>query len=248
MDLSTQKVAIVTGASRGIGAAIAKRLSLDGFAVAVNYNKNQEQAEAVVREIHDLGGDAIAVQADVSQSQAVESLFDKAEKTYGGVDVLINNAGVMAPKPTNIADTDDELYDKIFNINTRGTFFTLRQAARRLRNSGHIVNFSTSAIGLAMPGYAIYSGAKIAVEIFTNIMAKELRGRNITVNAIAPGPTATELFYQGKSAELIENFAHKAPLERLGQPNDIASAVAFLVSPEGGWVNGQILRVNGGIV
>ena len=248
MDLSTQKVAIVTGASRGIGAAIAKRLSLEGFAVAVNYNKNREQAEAVVREIHDLGGDAIAVQADVSQSQDVESLFDKAEKTYGGVDVLINNAGVMAPNPTNIADTDDELYDKIFNINTRGTFFTLRQAARRLRNSGHIVNFSTSAIGLAMPGYAIYSGAKIAVEIFTNIMAKELRGRNITVNAIAPGPTATELFYQGKSAELIENFARKAPLERLGQPNDIASAVAFLVSPEGGWVNGQILRVNGGIV
>lgn len=248
MNLSTQKIAIVTGASQGIGAAIAKKLSLDGFAVVVNYAKNREQAEAVVREIHDLGGDAIALKADVSNAKDVESLFDKAEKTYGGVDVLINNAGVMAAKPTNIADTDDELYDKIFNVNTRGTFLTLRQAARRLRNSGNIINFSTSAIGLAMPGYAIYSGAKIAVEIFTNIMAKELRGRNITVNAIAPGPTATELFYQGKSPELIENFAHKAPLERLGQPDDIASAVAFLVSPEGSWVNGQILRVNGGIV
>jgi len=248
MNLPTQKVAIVTGASRGIGAEIAKRLSIEGFAVAVNYNKNREQAVAVVREINDLGGDAIAVQGDVSQSQDVESLFDKTEKTYGAVDVLINNAGVIADKPTDIADTDDELYDKIFNINTRGTFLTLRQAARRLRNSGNIVNFSTSAIGLAMPGYAIYSGAKIAVEIFTNVMAKELRGRNITVNAIAPGPTATELFYQGKSPELIENFAHKAPLERLGQPDDIASAVAFLVSPEGSWVNGQILRVNGGIV
>ena len=212
------------------------------------YAHNREKAEAVVREIHGEGGDAIAVPRDVSKAQDVESLFDWAEKTYGGVDVLINNAGVQTPKPIDIADTDDELYDKIFNINTRGTFLTLRQAARRLRNSGHIVNFSTSAIGLAMPGYAIYSGAKIAVEIFTNIMAKELRGRNITVNAIAPGPTATDLFYQGKSAELIEKFAHKAPLERLGQPDDIASAVAFLVSPEGSWVNGQILRVNGGIV
>ncbi len=248
MDLSTQKIAIVTGASRGIGRAIAKRLSLDGFAVVVNYAHNREKAEAVVREIHGEGGDAIAVQGDVSKAQDVESLFDRAEKTYGGVDVLINNAGIQTPKPINIADTDDELYDKIFNINTRGTFLTLRQAARRLREGGHIVNFSTSAIGLAMPGYAIYSGAKIAVEIFTNIMAKELRGRNITVNAIAPGPTATDLFYQGKSAELIEKFAHKAPLERLGQPDDLASAVAFLVSPEGSWVNGQILRVNGGIV
>ncbi|MBE9101820.1 SDR family oxidoreductase [Vacuolonema iberomarrocanum] len=248
MNLSTQKIAIVTGASRGIGEAIAKRLSLDGFAVVVNYFHNREQAEAVVQEIRGKGGEAIAVPGDVSKAQDVELLFDRAEKTYGGVDVLINNAGVVAPKPTDIADTDDELYDKIFNVNTRGTFLTLRQAAQRLRNSGHIVNLSTSAIGLAMPGYAIYSGAKIAVEIFTNIMAKELRGRNITVNAIAPGPTATDLFYQGKSAELIEKFAHKAPLERLGEPDDIASTVAFLVSPEGGWVNGQILRVNGGIV
>lgn len=248
MDLSSQKIAIVTGASRGIGRAIAKRLSLDGFAVVVNYAHNREKAEAVVREIHGEGGDAIAVQGDVSKAQDVESLFDWAEKTYGGVDVLINNAGIQTPKPINIADTDDELYNKIFNINTRGTFLMLRQAALRLRNSGHIVNFSTSAIGLAMPGYAIYSGAKIAVEIFTNIMAKELRGRNITVNAIAPGPTATDLFYQGKSEELIEKFARQAPLERLGQPDDIASAVAFLVSPEGSWVNGQILRVNGGIV
>ena len=248
MDLSTKKVAIVTGASRGIGAAIAKRLSLDGFVVVVNYVGNQEKAETVVKEIHAEGGDAIALQGDVSNSQDVESLFDSAEKKYGGVDVLINNAGIQTPKPINIADTDDELYDKIFNINTRGTFLTLRQAARRLRNGGRIVNFSTSAVGLAMPGYAIYAGAKMAVEIFTNIIAKELRGRNITVNAIAPGPTATDLFYQGKSEELIENFAKKSPLESLGQPDDIAGTVAFLVSPEGSWVNGQILRVNGGIV
>lgn len=248
MDLSTKRVAIVTGASRGIGAAIAKRLSSDGFAVVVNYVGNREKAEEVVQEIHAEGGNAIAIPGDVSNPQDVESLFDWAEKNYGGVDILVNNAGIQTPKPINIADTDDELYDKIFNVNTRGTFFTLRQAARRLRNGGRIINFSTSAIGLAMPGYAVYAGAKMAVEIFTNIMAKELRGRNITVNAIAPGPTATDLFYQGKSEELIDNFAKKAPLERLGQPDDIANTVAFLVSPGGSWVNGQILRVNGGIV
>ncbi|KYC41164.1 hypothetical protein WA1_03485 [Scytonema hofmannii PCC 7110] len=140
------------------------------------------------------------------------------------------------------------MYDQIFNTNTRGTFFLLRQAAKRLREGGHIVNFLTSAVGLAMPGYAVYAGSKAAVKIFTNIMAKELRGRNITVNAVAPGPTATDLFYQGKSEELIQKFAQQAPLERLGQPEDIANAVAFLVSPAESWINGQIIRVNGGIV
>lgn len=244
----SKKVAIVTGSSRGIGAAIAQRLALDGFAVIVNYAGNRQKAEEVINAIHAEGGDAIAVQGDVANAKDIESLFDQAEKAYGGVDVLVNNAGIQTPKAINIAETDDELYDRIFNINTRGTFFALRQAARRLREGGHIVNFSTSAIGLAMPGYAVYAGSKIAVEMFTNIMAKELRGRNITVNAIAPGPTATDLFYQGKSEELVEKFAKQAPLERLGQPDDIASTVAFLVSPEGSWVNGQTLRVNGGIV
>ncbi|PSB59362.1 SDR family oxidoreductase [Chamaesiphon polymorphus] len=243
-----RKVAIVTGASRGIGAAIAKRLAVDEFAVVVNYANNREKAEEVIHDIQAEGGEAIALQGDVSNAKDVESLFEKTEAIYGGVDVLVNNAGILTPQATHIADMDVELYDKIFNVNTRGTFLTLRQAARRLRVGGQIVNFSTSAVGLAMPGYAIYSGSKLAVEIFTNILAKELRGRNITVNAIAPGPTATELFYQGKSEELVEKFANQAPLERLGQPDDIASAVAFLVSPEGSWVNGQTLRVNGGIV
>lgn len=248
MNEQTKKVAIVTGSSRGIGAAIAKRLALDGFAIVVNYAGSRDKAEEVVNEIQSEGGDAIAVQGDVSNPKDVESLFDAAEHEYGGVDILVNNAGIQTPKAINIGDTDDELYDKVFNINTRGTFLLLRQAARRLRNDGHIVNFSTSAVGLAMPGYAVYAGSKAAVEIFTNIMAKELRGRNITVNAIAPGPTATDLFYQGKSEDLIEKFAKQAPLERLGQPDDIATVVAFLVSPEGSWVNGQTLRVNGGIV
>lgn len=248
MNEFTKKVAIVTGSSRGIGAAIAKRLALDGFAVVVNYAGNRDKAEEVVNEIQTEGGDGIVVQGDVANAKDVESLFELTEKTYGGVDVLVNNAGIQTPKAINIADTEDELYDKIFNINTRGTFFALRQAARHLRDGGHIINFSSSAVGLAIPGYAVYAGSKLAVEMFSNIMAKELRGRNITVNAVAPGPTATDLFYQGKSEELIEKFTKQAPLERLGQPDDIASVVAFLVSPEGAWVNGQILRVNGGIV
>ena len=243
-----KRTAIITGASRGIGAAIAKKLAADGFAVVVNYAGNKQKAEEVISEIKAAGGEAIAVQGDIANASDVQSLFDAAEKEFGGVDVLVNNAGVQTPTAINIADTDDDLYNKIFNINTRGTFLMLRQAANRLRDGGHIVNFSSSAVGLAMPGYAVYAGSKIAVEIFTNIMAKELRGRNITVNAIAPGPTATDLFYQGKSAELIQKFTQQAPLERLGQPEDIAHAVAFLVSPAGSWINGQTIRANGGIV
>ncbi|GAA6618524.1 SDR family oxidoreductase [Scytonema sp. NUACC26] len=248
MTERAKAVAIVTGASRGIGAKIAKKLASNGFAVVVNYAGNKQKADEVVNAIKATGGEAISVQGDVSNSKDVAYLFDIAEQEFGGVDVLVNNAGIQTPTAMNIADTDDDLYDRIFNTNTRGTFFLLRQAAKRLREGGHIVNFSTSAVGLAMPGYAVYAGSKAAVEIFTNIMAKELRGRNITVNAVAPGPTATDLFYQGKSEELIQKFAQQAPLERLGQPEDIANAVAFLVSPAGSWINGQIIRVNGGIV
>jgi 3-oxoacyl-[acyl-carrier protein] reductase len=248
MTAQAKRVAIVTGASRGIGSEIAKKLASNGFAVVVNYAGNKQKADEVVNVIKAIGGEGISVQGDVSNSKDVAYLFDIAEQEFGGIDVLVNNAGIQTPTAINIADTDDELYDRIFNTNTRGTFFLLRQAAKRLREGGHIVNFSTSAVGLAMPGYAVYAGSKAAVEIFTNIMAKELRGRNITVNAVAPGPTATDLFYQGKSEELIQKFAQQSPLERLGQPEDIANAVAFLVSPAGSWVNGQIIRVNGGIV
>jgi 3-oxoacyl-[acyl-carrier protein] reductase len=248
MTDQSKKVAIITGASRGIGAEIAKKLAFDGFAVVVNYAGNQQKADEVVNVIKATGGEAIAVQGDVSNSKDVAHLFDAAEQEFGGVDVLVNNAGIQTPTAINLADTEDELYDRVFNTNTRGTFLLLRQAAKRLRDGGHIVNFSTSVVGLALPGYAVYAGSKAAIEVFTNILAKELRGRNITVNAVAPGPTATDLFYQGKSEELIQKFAQQSPLERLGQPEDIANAVAFLVSPAGGWVNGQTIRVNGGIV
>lgn len=247
---SSPRAAIVTGASRGIGREIALRLAGDGFHVVINYAGNAQKADEVVEQIQSAqgAGRAVAVQADVADPGQVERLFDEAERAFGGVDVLVNNAGINTPSAIPVGETDDELYDRVFGINTRGTFLTLRQAARRLRDGGRIVNFSTSAVGLALPGYAVYAGSKAAVETMTNIMAKELRGRNITVNCVAPGPTGTDLFFQGKSEELVQKFSQQSPLERLGTPQDIANAVAFLVGPEGGWVNGQTLRVNGGIV
>lgn len=242
------RVAIVTGASRGIGAAIARRLARDGIRVVVNYASRLEEAEQVVREITASGGQACAVLADISDPVAVEVLFDQTELAYGGVDILVNNAGVIQPGRVNLVDTDDALYQRIFAINTQGTFNTLRLAARRLNAGGRVINFSSSVVGLALPGYAAYAASKAAVESLTVIFAKELRGRGICVNAIAPGPTATDLFLHGKSPELVEQMARQAPLERLGVPEDIAAVVAFLVSDAGAWVNGQTLRVNGGIV
>jgi 3-oxoacyl-[acyl-carrier protein] reductase len=243
-----QSVAIVTGASRGIGAAIARRLSRDGFAVVVNYAGRAAEAEAVVAAIAASGGKALAVQADVADPIAVKAMFDQAVAAFGGVDVLVNNAGIMPSSLPQLADTDDQTFDRLFAVNVKGTFNTLREAGQRLRHGGRIVNFSSSVIGLAMPGYAIYAATKSAVETFTNIMARELRGRNITVNAVAPGPTATALFLDGKSAELVERLSKMNPLERLGTPEDIANAVSFLVSENGGWINGQTLRANGGLV
>jgi 3-oxoacyl-[acyl-carrier protein] reductase len=248
MDTNTSKVAIVTGASRGIGRAIALRLAQDNIAVVVNYAHRASDADEVVQAIEAAGGRAIALQGDVANASDCARLFDATEAEYGGVDIVINNAGVIQPGTTMLADTDDALYERIFAINTRGTFNMLRLAATRMRANGRIVNFSSSVIGLALPGYAIYAGSKAAVETFTNIFAKELRGKGISVTAVAPGPTATDLFMEGKTPELVERLGKMAPLERLGTPDDIADTVAFLVGPQGAWVNGQTLRVNGGIV
>lgn len=242
------RVAIVTGASRGIGAAIAARLAADGLAVIVNYAGRADDAATVVAGIREAGGQAHAVRADVSDPAAVKALFDEAVATFGGVDVLVNNAGIMPPALPMLADTDDATFDRLVAVNLKGTFNPLREAARRLRDGGRIVNFSSSVIGLALPGYAVYAAIKSAVETLTNILAKELRGKGITVNAIAPGPTATDLFLNGKTPEVIERLSKAAPLERLGTPDDIARAVAFLVGADGAWVNGQTLRANGGIV
>ena len=243
---SQSKVAIVTGASRGIGAAIAQRLARDGLNVIVNFAGNAGEAEALVREIEKAGARAITAQADVSDPAAVARMFDAAEAAYGGVDVLVNNAGIM--KLATLADTDDALFDSQVAINLKGTFNTLREAARRLRNGGRIINLSSSVVGLYQPTYAAYAATKAGVEAMTHVLTKELRGRNITVNAVAPGPTATRLFLDGKPAEVIDRLAKLAPLERLGQPDDIAAVVSFLAGPDGAWVNGQTLRANGGVI
>ncbi len=212
MAHENNKVAIVTGASRGIGAAVAERLAGDGFTVIVNYSRDTASAEALARKIEEKGGRALTVKADVSDAQAMRRIFDAADAAFGGVD--------------------------------NG----LREASRRLRNGGRIVNFSTSVIGLRLETYGVYVATKAAVEAMTTVLAKELRGRSITVNAIAPGPTATDLFLKGKSPELIERMSKMNPLERLGTPDDISAAVAFLVGPDGSWINGQVLRANGGMV
>ena len=246
MNGDTNKVAIVTGASRGIGAAIAERLAADGFTVVVNYAGGAAEAEALVQKIEAAGGRAIPAQADVSDAAAVARMFDAAQAAFGGIDVLVNNAGIM--KLASIAESDDALVDSQIAINLKGSFNTLREAAKRLREGGRIVNLSSSVVGLYQPGYAVYAATKAGVEAMTHVMAKELRGRNITVNAVAPGPTATALFLNGKPQAVIDTLTKLAPLERLGQPEDIANTVAFLAGPDGAWINGQILRANGGII
>jgi len=246
MTEKTSKVAIVTGASRGIGAAVADRLAADGFTVVINYSGDVTSAETLARKIEAKGGRAIAVKADVSDPGAVCAMFDAAERAFGGVDVLVNNAGIM--KLAKIADSDYALFDQQIAVNLKGTFNALREAAKRLRDGGRIVNFSTSVVGTKLETYAVYAATKSAVETMTTILSKELRGRSITVNAVAPGPTATDLFLNGKSRELIDRLAKMNPMERLGTPEDIASVVAFLVGPDGGWINGQVLRANGGMV
>jgi len=241
-------VSLVTGASRGIGAAIAQRLARDGHAVVVNYVGNQPEAQKVVDAISAAGGRAVAVQGDVARPADARRLFDAAEGQFGPVTVLVNNAGIMPPALPRLADTDDDTFDRLFAINVKGSFNTMREAARRMGNGSRIINFSTSVIGLGLPGYSIYGATKAAIENMTRILAKELRGRNITVNAVAPGPTATALFLNGKAPEQIEQLSKMAPLERLGYPEDIAAVVAVLAGPDGAWINGQVIRANGGLV
>jgi 3-oxoacyl-[acyl-carrier protein] reductase len=240
------KVAIVTGASRGIGAAVAERLADDGFIVVINYAGDAKPAEALARKIEGKGGRALTAKADVSDPNAARGMFDAAEAAFGGVDVLVNNAGVM--KLAKIADSDDALFDQHVAVNLKGTFNTLREAAKRLRAGGRIINLSTSVVGTKLETYGVYAATKSAIETMTAVLSKEMRGRAITVNAVAPGPTATDLFLNGKSQELIDRFAKSSPLERLGTPADIAAAVSFLAGPDGSWINGQTLRANGGLV
>ncbi|MDX3929120.1 MAG: SDR family oxidoreductase [Shinella sp.] len=246
MTAERNKVALVTGASRGIGAAIARRLAKDGFAVVINYSGSTAAAEALARDIEAEGGRALTAQADVGDAAAVRRMFDAAETAFDGIDVLVNNAGIMMLSP--IAETEDASFDRQVAVNLKGTFNTMREAGRRLRDGGRIVNFSTSVVGTKFETYGIYAATKAAVEMLTAIVAKEMRGRSITVNAVAPGPTATDLFLEGKSDELVARLAKMNPLERLAEPEDIAAVVSFLAGPDSGWINGQVLRANGGMV
>ncbi|MFD8007472.1 SDR family oxidoreductase [Streptomyces mirabilis] len=242
---TSRRVAVVTGGSRGIGRETAERLAADGYAVVVNYAGNEAEAGKTVAAVTEAGGEAIAVRADVADETEVAALFDATESTYGGVDVVVHAAGVMALAP--LVDLDLDALDRMHRTNIRGTFVVDQQAARRLRAGGALINFSSSVLALAIPGYSAYAATKGAVEAMTLIVARELRGRDVTVNAVAPGPTATALFLDGKDEETIARMAAQPPLERLGTPRDIAEVVSFLAGPAGRWVNGQVLRANGGI-
>lgn len=240
------RVALVTGGSGGIGRAVVERLAADGYRLGVHYAGGRARAEALVAEVTAAGGAAIAVGGDVADEGDMAAAFDAVEEAFGGVDVLVHTAGVMRLAPVAELDLDD--FDAVHRTNVRGTFVVDQQAARRLRSGGAIVNFSTSVLGLQFPGYGAYAASKGAVEAITLVLARELRGRDVTVNAVAPGPTATALFLDGKDDATVAGLAAQAPLERLGMPADIAELTAFLASPAGHWVNGQNIRANGGIV
>ena len=241
---SMKKVAVVTGASRGIGRAVAKRLAQDGFAVVVNYLSNASEAEEVVAEIKVMGGEAIAVNADVANQTDVQRLFEETVKKFGSVDVVVHNSGIMPLSP--IGKSDVELFDKVISTNLRGAFLVLAEAAQRIAAGGRIIAFSSSVLAKNFPTYGPYIASKAGVEGLMRVLANELRGRNVSVNVVAPGPVATELFVKGKSEEQIAELSKMPPLERLGKPEDIANVASFLAGPDGGWINGQVLRANGG--
>jgi 3-oxoacyl-[acyl-carrier protein] reductase len=239
-----KRTAIVTGASRGIGRAVAKRLANDSFAVVVNYLTNSAEAENVVTEIKRTGGDAISIKADIASPNDVARLFEETMKKFGSIDVVVNNSGIMPLSP--IGKSEVALFDKVISTNLRGTFLVLAQAAQHIAPGGRIIAFSSSVLAKSFPTYGPYIASKAGVEGLVHVLANELRGRNVTVNAIAPGPVATDLFLKGKSEDQIAELSRLAPLERLGQPDDIARVVSFLSGPDGGWVNSQVLRANGG--
>ena len=238
------KTAIVTGASRGIGRSIAKRLATDGFSVVVNYAGNAKEAEEAVNEIKSAGGNAAAIAGDISEPIDVGELFEKSAQAFGPIQVVVNNAGIMPLSP--IVKGDVETFDKVIAINLRGAFLVLAQAAQHVVEGGRIIALSSSVLAKSFPTYGPYIAAKAGVEGLVHVLANELRGRNVTVNAVAPGPIPTDLFLKGKTEAQIEEFRKLPPLERLGRTEDIASVVSFLAGPDGAWVNNQVLRANGG--
>src|SRR5258705_10225727 len=239
-----RKTAIVTDAARGIGRAIALRLSADGFGVVVNFAGNTAKAEEVVNEITSAGGRAHAIQADVGNPEDVKQLFEKTLKAFGQIDVVVNNAGIMPLSP--IAKGDVSTFDRVIATNLRGTFLVLAQAAQHVAEGGRIIALSSSVLAKSFPTYGAYIASKAGVEGLVHVLANEMRGRKVTVNVVAPGPVGTELFLKGKTQAQIDELSKVPQLERLGQPEDIANVVSFLAGPDGGWVNGQVLRANGG--
>lgn len=240
------KVALVTGSSRGIGAAIAKRLARDGYKVTVNYVGNEDLAASVVRDIEAAGGQAISHRADVSDAGEVRGLFDANDKAFGGVDVVVSNAGIMRLAP--FARMSDEDFDRMIDVNMKGSFYTLREAARRVRNGGRIITLSSSITQLRTPTYGPYAASKAAQDMYASVLAKELGERQISVNAVAPGLVNTTLFTDGKTEQQIQGFIQRTPLGRLGEPEDIANVISALVSADAAWVSGQVVYANGAVV
>lgn len=245
-DLLKGKVAIITGAGRGIGATIARRFANEGARVVVNYASSATEADALVQEINKAGGDAIAVQGDVSKKQDCVAIFDATEKAFGNPDILINNAGLILYKL--LASVTEEEFDRLIAVNVKGTFLTCQLAATRLRNNGVIVNFSSSTTALALPTYATYVATKGAVEQMSHVFAKEVGSKGIRVNVVSPGPVMTDLFKTGKSEEDIKRMANLSAFNRIGEPTDISNLVTWLVSDEAAWVSGQNIRANGALI
>ena len=244
MTNSIQRTAIVTGASGGIGGAVARRLAQDGFAIVAHYAGNPGKVEELVRTLETRGSPAIGIQADVTVESQVDALFKAALDRFGRIDVVVHTAGIMPM--SKIADGDLATFDKVIAINLRGAFLVLGQAAQHVVDGGRIIALSSSVLAKSFPTYGAYIASKSGVEGLVHVLANELRGRNVTVNAVAPGPVATEMFLSYKTQEKVEEFKKMNPLERLGQPEDIANVVSFLAGPDGGWINGQVLRANGG--
>lgn len=248
MNQLKDKVAIITGASRGIGRSLAEELAQSGAKVIINYANSDEKAREVVATIVEKGGggEAVAVQADVSKIKEVERLFTESLHHFGKIDILVNNAGVMHTIP--LSDVTEEEFDLHFSINVKGTYFACQQALKHMEPNGKIVNFSTSVAGMMFPGYSLYAATKGAVEQITRQLSKEFGQKNITINTVSPGPTNTELFMNGKSPEQLENLKRLNAFGRFGETEDIAKVVAFLVSDDARWITGQTIRVNGGMV
>ncbi|MEU6345856.1 SDR family oxidoreductase [Streptomyces sp. NPDC046977] len=245
-EQTPNRVALITGGAGGIGQATARRLVADGYAVAINYINNRERAGQAVKEITEQGAHAIAVRADVADERETVSMLETVEQTLGGVDVIVNAAGMM-PVST-VVDLDMDLFDRMVRVNLRGAFVVAKHGAHRLRPGGAFLSVSTSQVGMRFPTYGPYAATKGATEILVSVLSKELRGRNITANVVAPGPIATSSFYEGKDEATVDRLTNLAPLERLGAPEDVAEVIAYLAGPAGRWINGQVIRPNGGVV